>query len=163
MTAHASNGSETSVPPSMRASGLLRVRIVWMTVAAIASVLIASMTLNYVGSVVDPVGDLHGLLVLVVNEDAGSTFGTRHLDIGKQVVSALDRSPAVSTPLASDSVTLSEALQCMDANGTYATIVIPPNLTFSTVALFGMRAAGGPAPSLRTIELPTSPAPAASA
>ncbi len=48
------------------------------------------MTVIYIGSVVDPVGHLHGLPVLVVNEDAGATVGPRHVDVGSQVVAALE-------------------------------------------------------------------------
>jgi hypothetical protein len=54
------------------------------------------MTLIYVDSVVDPVAHLHGLPVLVVNEDSGAAVGSQHVDIGRQVVSALEHSPAVS-------------------------------------------------------------------
>ena len=147
---------EVPVAPGMPASGLLRVRTLWITVVAITSVLIILMTLIYVGSVVDPVGHLHGLPVLVVNEDSGAAVGKQHIDIGSQVVAALDGTPAVSTRLSLDSVTMPRALARLDQNGAYAVIVIPPNLTVSTLALFGVEATARPAPSLPTIRLLTN-------
>jgi len=142
---------EVSGPPGMPASRLLRVRTLWITMVAISSVPIILMTLIYVGSVVDPVEHLHGLPVLVVNEDSGAAVGSQHVSIGSQVVAALDGTPAVSTRLTLDSVTMPEALARLDRNGAYAVIVIPPNLTVSTLALFGVNAGAGPAPSLPTI------------
>jgi YhgE/Pip-like protein len=137
----------------MRASGLLRVRTVWITVIAVTSVLIVLMTVIYIGSVVDPVGHLHGLPVLVVNEDAGATVGPRHVDVGSQVVSALEHTTAVSSRLSLDPVTMAEARERMDTNGAYAGVVLPPDLTVSTLALYGVTGSGGPAPSLPTIRL----------
>jgi YhgE/Pip-like protein len=129
---------------------------VWITVIAITSVLIVLMTLIYVGSVVDPVDHLHGLPVLVVNEDSGATVGSRHVVIGDQVVAALNQTSAVSTRLTLDPVTIAGASARMDENGAYVTIVMPPNLTVSTLALYGVEVAGGPAPSLPTIRLLTN-------
>jgi YhgE/Pip-like protein len=127
---------------------------VWITVIAVTSVLIVLMTVIYIGSVVDPVGHLHGLPVLVVNEDAGATVGPRHVDVGSQVVSALEHTSAVSSRLSLDSVTMTEARERMDSNGAYATIVIPRNLTASTLALYGVTGSrAGPLPSLPTIRL----------
>jgi len=156
MSAGTSTGPESATPPDMRASKLLRVRAVWVTVVAIASVLIVLMTLIYVGSVVDPVEHLRGLPVLVVNEDSGSTLGTQHVSVGNQVAAALEHTPAVSTRLALDSVTLPVARARLDGNDAYAAIVIPPNLTVSTLTLYGLQPADGPAPSLPTIELLTN-------
>ena len=43
------------------------------------------MTLVYLGSVIDPVGHLHGLPMGVVNEDEGSTVGSERINLGQQV------------------------------------------------------------------------------
>jgi uncharacterized phage infection (PIP) family protein YhgE len=75
--------------------------------------------------VVDPLEHLHRLVVLVVNEDSGAAVGSQHASIGSQVVAALDETPAVSTRLTLDSVTISEAVARLDRNGAYAVIVIP--------------------------------------
>jgi YhgE/Pip-like protein len=130
--------------------------VAWVTVAAVAAVLIGLMTLFYIGSVVDPVEHLHGLPVLVVNEDSGAAVGTQRVDIGRQVVAALKGSSAVSNRLSLDSVTMPEASALLDENSAYAAIVIPSNLTASTLALFGVTPSHGPAPSLPTIRLLTN-------
>jgi YhgE/Pip-like protein len=142
----------------MRASRLLRVRTLWITVIAITSVLIFLMTLIYVGSVVDPLAHLRGLPVLVVNEDAGATIGSQQIDLGRQVVSALDQSSAVSTRLSLDQVTMAEATASLNRNGAYAAIVIPANFTASTLDLYGVKVptTGSPVPSLPTIRILTN-------
>ncbi|MGD0311529.1 MAG: DUF3533 domain-containing protein [Acidimicrobiales bacterium] len=156
MSASATTGPEAPTPPDMRASRLLRVRTLWITVAAITSVLIVLMTLIYIGSVVDPAEHLHGLPVLVVDEDTGATVGSQHIDVGNKVVAALDQTPAVTTRLSLDSVSMPEATARLDRNGAYAVIVIPSDLTVSTLDLYGVRVANGPAPSLPTIRLLTN-------
>ena len=49
-----------------------------------------------------------------------------------------------------------EATARLDRNGAYAVIVIPSDLTVSTLDLYGVRVANGPAPSLPTIRLLTN-------
>src|ERR1700728_3067660 len=93
-------------PRGLRAAQLLRVRAVWITPALITSIFIALLTVFYVGSVVDPVASLRGLPVLVVNGDQGATVGSQHVNLGQDVVSALDHAPQVSGRLALDSVSL---------------------------------------------------------
>ena len=139
----------------MRAAQLLRVRAVWITPLLITSILIALITVIYVGSVADPVASLRGLPVLVVNEDQGTTVGSQHVNLGQQVVSALDHSPHVSGPLSLDSVSLAHAQADMDRDAAYATIVIPAGFTNSVLALYG---AGSPAeaPPIPAIELLTN-------
>ena len=151
------DGPPDSVAASgMRASRLIRVRSLWVTVLVVTSVLIVLMSLIYVGSVVDPLEHLHDLPVLVVNDDVGATVGAEHLDIGTQVVSALNRSPAVSSRLSLHSATMAQARSTLDENGAYAVIAIPSNFTVSTLALYGYKVEGAPAASLPTIQLLTN-------
>jgi len=67
--------------------------------AILVAVLVLLMTLVYLGSVIDPVGHLHGLPVGVVNEDEGSTVGSERINLGQQVEQELSHSPAVSSRL----------------------------------------------------------------
>ena len=53
-------GSAGNAPSKMRGSQLLRVRAIWITPLAVASVLVFLMTLFYIGSVVNPLGHLSG-------------------------------------------------------------------------------------------------------
>ena len=140
----------------MRAAQLLRVRAVWITPLLITSILIALITVIYVGSVADPVASLRGLPVLMVNGDQGTTVGSQHVNLGQQVVSALDHSPQVSGALSLDSVSLAQARADMDRNAGYATIVIPAGFTNSVLALYGAGSPAGPAPPIPAIELLTN-------
>lgn len=142
--------------PGMRAAQLLRVRAVWITPLLITSILIALITVIYVGSVADPVASLRGLPVLMVNGDQGTTVGSQHVNLGQQVVSALDHSPQVSGALSLDSVSLAQARADMDRNAGYATIVIPAGFTNSVLALYGAGSPAGPAPPIPAIELLTN-------
>lgn len=147
---------EPGDPPGMRAAQLLRVRAVWITPLLITSILIALITVIYVGSVADPVASLRGLPVLVVNGDQGTTVGSQHVNLGQQVVSALDHSPSVSGHLSLDSVSLAQAQADMDRGAGYATIVIPAGFTNSVLALYGAGSPAGPAPPIPAIELLTN-------
>jgi uncharacterized phage infection (PIP) family protein YhgE len=86
-----SDATATSGTPALplRARTVLRLPVVWILPLCIPAVLIMLMTFIYVGSVLNPVAHLHGLPVMVVNEDRGATFGGRHLDEGETVVRAL--------------------------------------------------------------------------
>jgi YhgE/Pip-like protein len=147
---------EPSSSPGMRATKLLRIRAVWLTPVLVTSVFIAVMTLVYVGSVVDPVASLRNLPVLVVNEDRGTVVGTQHVNLGRNVVSALEHSPRVSGPLSLDSVSLDQAKADMDRNAGFATIVIPPQFSSSVLALYGAGSLGGRASPVPRIEFLTN-------
>jgi hypothetical protein len=60
----------------VRASDLLKVRAVWILPLVLGSVVVL-ITAFYVGSVVDPLANLHGLPVTVVNQDRGAMIGTQ--------------------------------------------------------------------------------------
>jgi YhgE/Pip-like protein len=96
------------------------------------------MSLFYVGSVVNPVGHLSGLPVALVDQDQGATVLGRHVDIGAEVAAGLRDSPAVSSRLSLDPLTLREANGRMNTNGAYATILIPPGFTNSLLLAYGL-------------------------
>jgi YhgE/Pip-like protein len=133
------NGTEEhgGTEPGMRAGRLLRTRAVWMTPLVVTALVIALISLIYVGSVVDPTANLHGLPVLVVNQDQGAPAGSHHINLGDDVVAALTRSPAVTTRLSLDPVTLAQARRDMDHDAAFATILIPRGFTASVLALYG--------------------------
>jgi YhgE/Pip-like protein len=147
---------DASSPRGLRAAQLLRVRAVWITPALITSVFIALMTVVYIGSVADPVASLRGLPVLVVNQDHGGSVGSQPVNLGQEVVSALEHAPAVSRRLALHSVTLAQARADMDRNDGYAAIVIPAKFTSSVLALYGAAGPDGRVPPIPVIELLTN-------
>jgi len=126
----------------VRASDLLKVRAVWILPLILASVVVVLITAFYVGSVVDPLANLHGLPVEVVNQDRGAMIGTQRISIGHQVQRGLSASTAVSGRLALADTTLSSADQAMDRGAAYATVVIPPGFTTSLLSLAGVSANG---------------------
>jgi YhgE/Pip-like protein len=135
------NGASRRAFP-VRASDLLKVRAVWILPLVLGCVVVALITAFYVGSVVDPLGHLHGLPVAVVNQDRGATIGTQQINIGQQLQRGLSDSPAVSGRLALTDTTLSSAEQAMDRGASYATVVIPPGFTASLVNRAGVSAVG---------------------
>src|SRR5260370_21358635 len=80
----------------MRAPDVFRVPSVWAPPMVIVAVLVFAMTLVYFGSVVNPLGNLHGLPVGIVNEDAGINTTAGHVNLGQKVAGGLAGSPAVS-------------------------------------------------------------------
>lgn len=142
--------------PQVRASQLLKVPSVWVLPAATLSVVVFLISLIYVGSFVDPLGQLHGLPVLVVNDDRGATVGTTRLDLGQQVVGGLTHSSQVTRRLSLAVVPLADATATMDIGGAYATVVIPPTFTRSLVALAGVVPLAPGTPAQATITLLTN-------
>jgi YhgE/Pip-like protein len=133
----------------VRAPLLLRVPKVWILPLAIPAIMIALVTTIYIGSVIDPVGDLHGLPVLVVDQDTGVAAPTGHVVLGTTIVHALLDTPGVANRLDLQVVSLATAEADMNKGSAYATLVIPP--TFSASALLD---AGYRAPA-RTPSTPT--------
>ena len=115
----------STVSPGVRSSCLLRVPTIWIISIVATSVLIFSITLFYIGSVVDPEGHLSGLPVALANEDQGVTVLGRHVDIGNQVVLGLQDSSGVSSRLSLHVVTIAQAEKQMNSDDVYATVVIP--------------------------------------
>jgi YhgE/Pip-like protein len=141
---------------TLRAVQLLRVRAVWVTPIVVSAVLVFLITLFYVGSVVNPAGHLSGLPVLVADQDRGATVGSKQVDIGAEVTSALKSSSAVASRLTLGSESLTEAKQQMDRNGAYATIVIPVDFTDSLLAAYGLAPPTAGKPTVRLLTNPRS-------
>jgi YhgE/Pip-like protein len=114
---------------------------VWILPLVLGCVVVVLITAFYVGSVVDPVGHLHGLPVAVVNQDRG-VVGARQVNIGQQVQRGLSGSTAVAGKLALTDITLGSARQAMDRGGSYAMVVIPSGFTASLLDRAGLSPAG---------------------
>src|SRR5580658_3715586 len=84
----------------LTAGQFLKSRTAWAIPLIVASVLVMLMTLVYFGSIVDPTEHLHGLQVMVVDQDNGAATASGRLDLGEQVVGALVHSKAVTDRLA---------------------------------------------------------------
>jgi YhgE/Pip-like protein len=126
----------------VRARKVLGVPKVWILPLLLPAIMIALVTTIYIGSVIDPTAHLRDLPVLIVNEDAGASSPTGHVELGTSVVRALTEAQGVSSRLDLKVVSLATAEADMDMGSAYATLVIPS--TFSAAALLD---AGYPAPS----------------
>ncbi len=142
--------------PEVRAQDLLKNRSVWAFPVVVGSLLIMLMTLIYFGSIVDPTEHLHGLPVLLVNEDQGAETSSGHVDLGRQVVAALKGSPEVSSKLSLTLTTLGGAKAEMNKDNGYATVLIPAGFTVSVLALSGAPTPAGKSTPLPTIDLLTN-------
>jgi len=148
--------AELPVETEMRAVHVLRMKSVWAFPLVVGSLLIGLMTLIYLGSIVDPTQHLHGLPVLVVDQDSGSSTASGRVDLGQKVVAALTQTPKVTDRLAVKEVTLSQADSEMNKGADYVTVVIPPDFTTSVLSLVSAPAQTHGSATLPTIELLTN-------
>jgi YhgE/Pip-like protein len=139
----------------VRAGTILRLPGIWIGPLVITAVLIALIAVIYIGSVVNPTGHLHGLPVMVVNRDAGATVHGRRVDLGAQIVDALQHASPVTSKLALTTTSLGAAEAKMDAAKAYGTLVIPATLTTTTLqaaGLTGQSGNGPPRPALTFLQ-----------
>ena len=142
----------SSTGGAVRARRLLGVRELSIVPLAVPAVMVALIATIYIGSVINPTGHLHGLPVLIVDEDAGATTAAGHVVLGPSVVHALTGSEGVSSRLDLRVVSLVQAEQVMDQGGAYATLVIPKTFTASALLDAGYTAAAG-TPATATVQL----------
>lgn len=140
----------------VRARHVLRVRAVWVLPLVVGSVVVAAMTALYISSVVNPLAHLRGLPVAIVNQDRGASAGARHLEAGQQVQAGLLASPAVSSRLHFEVLTLPQAEQAMGRDGLYAAVVIPRGFTASLLNVAGVHAAGAAASTAPRVQILTN-------
>ncbi|HTZ87248.1 MAG TPA: DUF3533 domain-containing protein [Solirubrobacteraceae bacterium] len=134
------------MPDRTRAGDLFRQRPIWAVPLVIGTILIAIMTVLYVGSTVDPISHMHDLPVSVVNQDAGADVDGRHVNVGRIVETSLTGAPAITRKLSVRASTLAAAKSRMDRGASYATVVIPSGLTADLLAI----GTDKPTPALRS-------------
>ena len=141
----------------VRASELLRARKLWLVPLLIASVFIALISVIYIGSVVNPAGHLHGLPVMLVNEDQGADVHGHRVDVGASLANGLESSAALRSRLKLQSATLKQAQTTMDKGGAYAALIIPATLTRSLLLVPGVHTPGSSPPAQARVELQENP------
>jgi uncharacterized phage infection (PIP) family protein YhgE len=119
-------------------------------VTAVFAALVAAV---YIGSVVNPTGHLHGLPMMIVDQDSGAGVDGQHLNVGASMTGALLHARAVTDRLTLTSATASQADAEMDKGGAYATLFIPPTLTRSVLLAAGVRTPGVAPPATAAVEL----------
>jgi YhgE/Pip-like protein len=145
----------TTPAPSLpvRASQVLRQKKIWIAPILLAAVFTAVMATVYFGSVVNPTGHLHGLPVMIVDEDTGAVVDGQHQDVGASLTSALEQTAGVTSRLKLTSATLQQAQSRMDKGGAYATLVIPATLTRSVLLGAGVSTPGAGPPATAAVQL----------
>ena len=140
----------------IRARHVLRIRKIWIIPLVIPVIMIALVASIYIGSVINPIGHLHGLPVQVVDQDTGATTPSGHVVLGESVVKALQETKGVTNRLDVRVTTFSQAQKEMDRGHAYVTLVIPPTFTASALLDAGFPSSAGtaslPAPSLQLLE-----------
>lgn len=142
--------------PEVRAGRVLRAPAVWIFPLVVGAVLISLITLIYFGSIVDPTAHLHGLPVVVVNEDTGATTASGSTNFGDEVVKALTRTPAVSDRLDVMVLSMAAAENEMNKGAAYAVVVVPADFSSSLSALAEPASARPTDSPLPSIELLTN-------
>src|SRR5580698_2001230 len=112
----------------VRARQILRARKIWLVPLVLAALLISIVGVIYIGSVINPTGHLHGLPVMVVNEDTGASVQGKPINVGTDLVNALEQSPQVTSRLKLIPATLKQAQAEMGRGAAYGALVIPAEL-----------------------------------
>jgi YhgE/Pip-like protein len=137
----------------VRARQVLRSRKIWVAPILLAGVFAAVMATFYLGSVVNPAGHLHGLPVMIVDQDTGAVVNGQHINVGTSLTSALEHSSGVTTRLKLMSGTPKQAQAKMDKAGAFATLVIPATLTRSVLLAAGVHTPGSTPPATAAVQL----------
>lgn len=122
----------------------------------IGVVLIGLMTVLYLGSAVDPISHLHGLPVSLVQQDRSVTVDGKQQDFGADLEKALRGSPELSSKLSFHVESMAAAEDRMNRGASYATLVVPPQLTASLLGLAAGDGTAGTRAGLPTVRLLTN-------
>jgi YhgE/Pip-like protein len=137
----------------VRARTVLRVRPLWIFPIVVPVILVALMSLIYIGSVVNPTAHLHGLPVEVVDEDVAINQSGQPVDFGSMVVHGLTHTEGIDSRLQFSVTSLARAKKVMDRGGAFATVVIPPAFTAALLQLAGASGIPAGTPPAASIQL----------
>ena len=129
---------------------------VWLSPVVLGALLFGLISLAYLGVIVNPTSHLHGLPVLIVNEDSAVRTQAGPVDLGREIADELPRTPAVSDRLALTVTTLAGAQEKMDSDAAYAALIIPPHFSADVTALAGAAYPRGQTPALPMLTLVTN-------
>ncbi|MFF1560901.1 YhgE/Pip domain-containing protein [Streptomyces sp. NPDC058279] len=135
-------------PPSV----LRRPRL-WIGTGLIAAVVSILFALLYVGGNVNPRGNLRDLPVALVNTDSGADAGGRHLNLGQQVVSGIQKAAEGDKSIDWQVVSREEAERRLGRGKVFGALVIPKDFSATVTGLTAPQPApqGRPAPPTLTV------------
>ncbi|MGK8490487.1 YhgE/Pip domain-containing protein [Nocardia asiatica] len=100
----------------------------WTRPVVVITLLMALLSVMYLGYVVDPEKNLHDLPLAVVDQDVGDTLAGQPADVGRQITEALTANiPADKVDLRVVGIT--EAQRLLRDGKIYGAIVIPSDFT----------------------------------
>ncbi|MFI5671878.1 YhgE/Pip domain-containing protein [Streptomyces sp. NPDC051704] len=117
-------------PPSV----LRRPRL-WVGTGLIAAVVSMLFALLYVGGNVNPKGNLRDLPVALVNADSGADAGGRHVNLGEQIVAAIQKASKGDKSIDWQLVSREEADKRLGKGKVFGALVIPKEFTSTVNAL----------------------------
>ncbi|MFK0222695.1 YhgE/Pip family protein [Streptomyces vinaceus] len=122
------------MPQSTHPSVLRQPRL-WVGTGLIAAVVSMLFALLYVGGNVNPKGNLHDLPVALVNADAGSDAGGRHVNMGEQIVAGIQKAAKGDKSIDWQIVTRQEADKRLGRGKVFGALVIPQDFSATVTAL----------------------------
>ncbi|MFD3556401.1 YhgE/Pip domain-containing protein [Streptomyces goshikiensis] len=117
-------------PPSV-----LRRPKLWIGTGLIAAVVSMLFALLYVGGNVNPKGNLRDLPVALVNADGGADAGGRHVNLGEQIVSGIQKAAKGDKSIDWQVVSREEADKRLGRGKVFGALVIPKDFSATVTAL----------------------------
>ncbi|TVL89515.1 ABC transporter [Streptomyces sp. SAJ15] len=123
--------------PSPQPSSVLRSPRLWIGAGLIVAVVSTVFALLYVGGNVDPKGNLRDLPIALVNSDSGADVKGKHLNLGDQVVSGIEKSAADGDSIDWQVLSRQEADKRLGQGKIYGALVVPKDFTATVTGLAG--------------------------
>ncbi|WP_328787316.1 MULTISPECIES: DUF3533 domain-containing protein [unclassified Streptomyces] len=135
-------------PPSV-----LRRPALWIGTGLIAAVVSMVFALLYVGGNVNPKGNLRDLPVALVNSDGGADVNGRHVNLGEQVVSGIQKAAQGDKSIDWQVVSREEADKRLGRGKVFGALVIPADYSATVAGLTAPQPApqGKAAPPTMTV------------
>ncbi|MFJ3829079.1 YhgE/Pip domain-containing protein [Streptomyces sp. NPDC090046] len=123
-----------TVAPEVTAMALVRRPQLWLVPTILTGLLALLLSLLYMGGIVNPNADLHGLPIALVNDDKGKPPQGQQQNLGTQITAAIAADPAGGKADWRE-LTLVQAQDQLDSGQIYGALVVPAGFTDSVTAL----------------------------
>ncbi|GAA3120838.1 hypothetical protein GCM10020254_80030 [Streptomyces goshikiensis] len=107
----------------------------WIGTGLIAAVVSILFALLYVGGNVNPKGNLRDLPVALVNADSGADAGGRHVNLGEQIVSGIQKAAKGDKSIDWQVVSREEADKRLGRGKVFGALVIPKDFSATVTGL----------------------------
>ncbi|KOU82848.1 SNG1 family protein [Streptomyces sp. MMS21 TC-5] len=123
------------MPQPTPTPSVLRRPQLWIGTGLIAAVVSMLFALLYVGGNVNPKGNLRDLPVALVNADRGADAGGRHVNLGEQVVSGIQKAAKGDKSIDWQVVSREEADERLGKGKLFGALVIPDDFSTTVTGL----------------------------